>query len=260
MEKRKNFLKEAVVLLVVAILVLASIVVFPISLAQTLPPSDVGVTDIISPISVCASSWYDIYPVQVKIHNFHTTNTAETFQVRIQIAKFYLGTAPSEEYDDTYCISSITPGADIIISFDDWNPADLAMEEPFCNKYKLTAWTNYDNDVNTWNDCLIEYIIVTSPGVNVVNMINNLIQYITNNLPTPCPFCGGLIAHLTVALGSIASGNIGAAINQLNSFINQVQGLTPSQLTVPRANHLQYHAEQVINCLNNCLNNGCCCC
>ena len=84
MKKKNYILREVGVLLVAAIFVLTSIVIVPMTIAETPPAHDVGVSDIIYPISVCASDWDDVYPVEVRIQNFGTDLVC-CFKVNVEI-------------------------------------------------------------------------------------------------------------------------------------------------------------------------------
>jgi len=87
MNKRKNILKEAGVLLVAAILVLSTIVLFPMMTAQpvsrsTQPAHDVGIASIDKPQDGCAAA---SMPMQVTVNNYGTN--LEVTDVQMEVLK-----------------------------------------------------------------------------------------------------------------------------------------------------------------------------
>jgi hypothetical protein len=139
---RKNVLKEAGVLLVAAILVLTSLVIVPMTVAQK-QGHDVGVTAIVSPTTGPLQS----YPVEVTIKNFGTY--AETTDVTVIIKKGGLN-----EYADLVEDIEINPGESMNVALAAWYPSDIG-------EYQITACTQLPGDENPDNDCLTKTVHIT---------------------------------------------------------------------------------------------------
>jgi hypothetical protein len=144
---RKNVLKGAVVLPVVAILVLTSLVIVPMTVALE-PQHDVGVIKIISP----KSGPSQIYPVFITVKNFGT-NTENGVLVNVAIEEFITNPNNGTLIYDKSSYINITAGEYMNVSFPDCNLSELG-------KYEVTACTQLVGDENSSNNCLNEVIYI----------------------------------------------------------------------------------------------------
>lgn len=147
-----TILKEGSVFLVAAILVLTSVVIVPITIAQVLE-HDVGVTVIISPTSGPSQT----YPVKVIVENFGN-NSETSVPVNVAIEEFI--TDPNNGtliYEDTSFID-INAGESMNVSFPDCYLTEIG-------KYEVTACTQLE-DENPNNDCLTVVIYISPLKVN----------------------------------------------------------------------------------------------
>jgi len=151
MEKRKNVLKEAVVLLIATILVLTALVIVPMTVAQS-PAHDVGVTGINSPVSGPA---YEGIPLEVTVENFGI-NDELNVPITMDIDRYNINTngwvdeCTFTDSRNINALSSIT-----FPFFDYWTPDFLAYGISGTINYKLTAYTQLPGDEYPDNNCTI---------------------------------------------------------------------------------------------------------
>ena len=136
--------------------------------------------------------------------------------------------------------------SEVTVVFPDWTPSD-------CGEYCVTAFTLLDDDV-PGNDCKTVDITVACTLEEIINRINDLIQDVYD---TGKPFRHGLITKLNGAIDKLQEDppDISTAIDKIEAFINQVEGLRGLQngLTNSEADAFVDEANYIIWLLNNCL-------
>lgn len=158
MKNKKNILKEAGVLFIVAILVLTTIGIVTTTMAQT-NPGNVGVKSIDLPVDGFAGEYV---PVQVTVKDYGSST--ETTDVQVEIIKLPGGTP---EYAELVEDVTIPKDGEKVITFPDWTPTDWGSPNYECQPvtYQVTAFTILEGDTDPGNDEKTKAITLTLDSI-----------------------------------------------------------------------------------------------